>query len=68
MACPVHIWAPLMAAALPFSRAARDRVRIGLDRLRHRAPDAPPPPREMTRWAPIAPRAARPAEERPTPR
>ena len=55
--CPVHIWAPLMAAALPFSRAIRDRVRAALST--HRAPLDAPPPRELHRWAPIAPPTAR---------
>lgn len=27
MACPVHIWVPMMAAAAPFARVARDKVR-----------------------------------------
>ena len=48
--CPVHIWAPLMAAALPFSRALRDRVRAALSA--HRAASTPAP-REVHRWAPI---------------
>ena len=48
--CPVHIWAPLMAAALPFSRALRDRVRTALST--HRAPSTPAP-REVRRWTPI---------------
>lgn len=57
MSCPVHIWVPLMAAAAPVVRVAKDRVAA----LRYRAPsDAPPteaapPPR---RWAPIDPHAA----------
>jgi len=53
--CPVHIWAPLMAAALPFSRALRDRVRYALTSRRSGTSDAPPAPRELHRWAPIAP-------------
>ena len=47
--CPVHIWAPLMAAALPFSRALRDRVRYALGSRRA----ASTPAREVHRWAPI---------------
>lgn len=61
--CPVHIWAPLMAAALPFSRAVRDRVRAALvtRRARHEAA----PTREVQRWAPIAPGAARAEDAAP---
>ena len=46
--CPVHIWAPMMAAALPFSRAVRDRVRSAFTRS-----STPPPAREIRRWAPV---------------
>lgn len=56
--CPVHIWAPLMAAALPLSRALRDRVRVA---LASRAPT--PAPREVQRWAPIGAGAARTQED-----
>jgi len=49
--CPVHIWAPLMAAALPFSRAIRDRVRALFASRRSEPLDAPP--RELHRWAPV---------------
>ena len=52
--CPVHIWAPLMAAALPFSRAIRDRVRSAVTRpsrtSRTSTPAAAP---EIRRWAPV---------------
>ena len=52
--CPVHIWAPLMAAALPFSRAVRARVRSALTRpsrtSRTSTPAAAP---EIRRWAPV---------------
>lgn len=48
--CPVHIWAPLMAAAVPFGRVVRDRVRAHFAR-RHVPVDAPP--RELHRWAPV---------------
>ena len=41
MGCPVHIWAPLMAAAVPAARALRDR--LGLYGPRRSGPD---PPRE----------------------
>ena len=68
MPCPVHIWAPMMAAAVPFTRVARDRVGATRDRLLRRRPPAERPPRELKRWAPIAPGAARPAEEQSAPR
>lgn len=64
MACPVHIWVPLMAAAAPFAANARDRVRAALDRGRARRALAPPAPREVHRWAPVGPHAAEP-ESRP---
>ncbi|MFA7248040.1 MAG: hypothetical protein WC273_00210 [Dehalococcoidia bacterium] len=57
--CPVHIWGPMMAAALPFSRTVRDAVRLRANELLHRAPAEPPAPREVHRWAPIAPAGAR---------
>ena len=52
--CPVHIWAPMMAAALPFSRVIRDNVRAKLTRSSRR-PAAPldAPGRELHRWAPV---------------
>lgn len=49
--CPVHIWAPLMAAALPFSRAIRDRVRASL--TSRRTPPLDAPASELHRWAPV---------------
>lgn len=48
--CPVHIWAPMMAAALPFSRVIRDRVRAQFSR---RSAPLDAPPRELKRWAPV---------------
>lgn len=50
MGCPVEIWVPLMAAAAPFARTARDRVRFLLPRPRKPAEAAP---RELHRWAPV---------------
>jgi hypothetical protein len=52
--CPVHIWAPLMAAALPFSRVIRDNVRAKLTRSSRRT-EAPldARARELHRWAPV---------------
>ena len=55
--CPVHIWAPMIAAALPFSRAVRDRVRTALGTRRRQQP-VPPSPREVQRWAPVGTSAA----------
>ena len=49
--CPVHIWAPLMAAALPFSRAIRDRVRVSF--TSRRTPSTPAVAPEVHRWAPV---------------
>lgn len=51
MACPVHIWVPLMGAAVPVARAARTRLRLALDT--RRAARSPEPPREVKRWAPV---------------
>ena len=50
--CPVHIWAPMMAAALPFSRAIRDGVRAKLTSRRPTA-EPPRPTAELKRWAPV---------------
>lgn len=50
MGCPVHIWAPMMAAAAPFARMARDRVRAALPGQHTTTEEAP---REMHRWAPV---------------
>ncbi|MCA9848609.1 MAG: hypothetical protein KC461_00490 [Dehalococcoidia bacterium] len=49
MGCPVHIWVPLMGAAAPFARVARDRVRG----MMPSKPAAEEKPREMKRWAPV---------------
>lgn len=58
MGCPVHIWVPLMAAAAPVVRVAKDRIVA----LRYRAPSnraerqTPPEPAPAPRrWAPIDP-------------
>ena len=57
MGCPVHIWVPLMAAAAPIVRVAKDRVTA----LRYRTPEAATPVEVAPtpqRWAPIDPHAA----------
>ncbi len=64
--CPVHIWVPMMAAALPLSRAVRDRVRHAASALLHRTPAQAPAPREVHRWAPVASTPV-PAEDAPRP-
>lgn len=64
--CPVHIWGPLMIAAVPFSRHARDAVRLKVNTLLHRTPAEPAAPRELKHWAPVAP-TARPAHEDASP-
>lgn len=50
--CPIHIWAPLMAALVPVARLVRDRFSL----FSRRRPEAPPEPsRVLHRFAPIAP-------------
>jgi len=55
MACPLHIWVPLMAAAAPAARVVRTRLRISLDARRARSDEARTPDgeREVKRWAPV---------------
>ena len=53
MACPVHIWVPMMAGLAPFARTARDRFRAMRSERTTRGAAAPP--RELKRWAPIQP-------------
>ena len=48
MGCPVHIWVPMMAAAAPFARVARDKVRSLTSK-----PSPVETPREVHRWAPV---------------
>ncbi|MBM4410122.1 MAG: hypothetical protein FJ037_02135 [Chloroflexi bacterium] len=50
MGCPVHIWVPLMAAAAPFARSARDHIRGFLPKSQ---PPAEAAPRELHRWSPV---------------
>ncbi len=59
MSCPVHIWVPMMAAAAPFVRVARDKMRA----LRPAKAATASEPGEIHRWAPVgAPPAASEAE------
>lgn len=58
MGCPVEIWVPLMAAAAPFARTARDRVRSWLPKSSEPVEAAPS---EVHRWAPVG-SAGAPAE------
>lgn len=67
MSCPVHIWVPLMAAAVPFTRTVRDRFAAATHRLFQRDAPAPQHPRQAQRWAPIAP-TAESVQEPPGPR
>jgi hypothetical protein len=54
MACPVHIWVPLMAAAAPAARVVRTRLRLSLDARRARSEETrTPAEREVKRWAPV---------------
>ncbi len=53
MACPIHIWVPLVAAAAPVVRIAKHRVQgWRAVRASRQQPDATP--RELKRWAPVA--------------
>jgi hypothetical protein len=49
MGCPIHVWAPAMAAAIPLARYARDRF-LGVAPRPDRKPV-----RELKRWAPVQP-------------
>jgi len=62
MGCPIHIWLPLMGAAAPFARVARDRFRaMRPSRRLHAEAEAP---REIKRWAPVGQQPAEPSESR----
>ncbi|MDA0815397.1 MAG: hypothetical protein O2924_02345 [Chloroflexi bacterium] len=52
MSCPIHIWVPLMAAAVPAARAVRTRLSIALD-ARREDRSAAAAPRVMKRWSPV---------------
>jgi hypothetical protein len=60
MGCPVHIWAPLMASMVPFTRVARDRLTAL--RSGRKTEVAAEQPRELQRWAPVQPRPQAPRE------
>ena len=48
--CPIHIWVPLMAVVLPFTRGIRTWFRARLGGQRERPTFET---REMKRWAPV---------------
>lgn len=53
MSCPIHIWLPVMGAALPVARVVRDRVKNA--RLRAKHEEAPA--RAATKWPALGGRA-----------
>lgn len=61
MVCPIHIWVPLMGAAAPFARVARNRLRT-MRASRQLHGEAAEAPREMKRWAPVSQQPAEQAE------
>ena len=60
MGCPVHIWAPLMASMVPFTRVARDRLTAL--RSGRRTTAAVEQSRKLQRWAPVQPSPQAPRE------
>lgn len=60
--CPVHIWAPMMGAAIPVARVVRDKVRFRGASKGEASEETSKPP---TRWAPIGAATGSPAEEEP---
>lgn len=64
MSCPVHIWIPLMGAAVPVARVVRDRVTTARSRLRAQREAKPAP--TIKRWAPVGATSAAREDERPT--
>lgn len=54
MSCPIHIWAPLAAAAVPMVHVLRERM-SSITQSRRK----PAPAREVKRWAPVADSAVR---------
>ena len=64
MSCPVHIWAPLMGAAVPVARVVRDRVRQARIRIRPERDKAPTP--TIKRWPAVGAAQATREEESST--
>jgi hypothetical protein len=54
MGCPVHVWVPLMAAAAPFARIARDRFLASTPRFRPPSRTSGGNVRTVQRFAPVA--------------
>lgn len=67
MPCPIYIWAPLAAAAVPVARAMRSHF-TGMDfggsnrREKKKDRKQSSAPRETRRWAPVDPGASRAAD------
>jgi hypothetical protein len=61
MGCPVHIWLPLMGAAVPVARVVRDRVKSVRPRARREEPTAPA--RAVTKWPALA---GQPVDDEPS--
>jgi hypothetical protein len=58
MGCPVHVWVPLMAAAAPVVRVAKDRIVAFRYRSSSRTTESPTLAESASaprRWAPIDP-------------
>jgi hypothetical protein len=62
MPCPIHIWVPLIGAAAPVARIARNRLRDAMAARRGSA--EPEAPRELKRWAPVGAAAGTTSEQR----
>jgi len=61
MACPIHVWVPLMAATAPLAAAARHKVKA----MFYRAPAETEAPRELKRWAPVGQTSSTPPTNEP---
>ncbi len=62
MACPLFLWLPLMGAAAPIARVARQRLRDSRA-ARKQAAEAP---RELQRWAPVGNTTEAPEQPQPS--
>jgi hypothetical protein len=51
MACPIHLWIPLMAAAAPAARYARNRLKLRRALREEQRTNAAAP--HVQRWAPV---------------